>query len=73
MKKWHYFIIAAMFILIITNPRVKAFKDYLDVNTYSGLRRTSNFSFLAFINLMNIILQWRGIFFTLKSQNRHLI
>lgn len=43
MKKALYIIGAILLILIITNPGVRAFKEYLGMNTYNGLRRTSNF------------------------------
>lgn len=42
MKKIYYVFIGVL-LLIITNPNVKAFKDYLGYDSYSGLKRTSNF------------------------------
>jgi hypothetical protein len=43
MKKRYYIPLAILLLLIITNPGIKSFKDYTGVNTFSGLRRTSNF------------------------------
>ena len=67
MKKWHYCIIGALLILIITNPGVKAFEDYLGVNTYSGLRRTSNFFIFSFYKSDDYYFAMAGNFFHLKK------
>jgi len=42
MKKAYYAPIVIVLLLIITNPTVKDFKDYMGRNTYIGLHRTSN-------------------------------
>ena len=43
MKKWHYWVLGILVLLIITNPSVTSFKTYLGYTSYSGLRRTTNF------------------------------
>jgi len=43
MKKIYYVLIAILLLLVITNPGVKAFKDYLGYNSYGGLKRKYNF------------------------------
>ena len=43
MKKWHYWVIAVLLLLIITNPGTKAFKEHLGRDEYAGLKREYNF------------------------------
>ncbi|WP_419801339.1 hypothetical protein [Mucilaginibacter sp.] len=43
MKKSYYWIVGILLFLIITNPSVKAFKDYLGNTSYLNLRRENNF------------------------------
>lgn len=53
MKKKAFLIMGAVLLLfIITNPSVKAFKEYIGINTYQGLHRTHNF-FVASTYLYN--------------------
>jgi hypothetical protein len=70
-KKILYVIIAALILLIVTNPSQKAFKDYLGVNTYSGLRRTSNFLICSVYNDGDRYFAIAGNFFELKSEAWH--
>lgn len=42
MKKLYYFFIAILLLLIITNPTVKAFKDYKGISSIVGVQRISN-------------------------------
>ena len=42
MKRHYYFLIVFLLLLIITNPSVKAFKDYKGVPTIVGIKRISN-------------------------------
>jgi len=48
MKKALYVIGAIILILIITNPSVKAFKEYLGRESYDGLKRPLNLFICAF-------------------------
>ena len=43
MKKIYYVLIGVLILLIITNPSIKAFKEYLGVQSFNGLRRSVNF------------------------------
>src|ERR1700750_3265887 len=52
MKKGLYVIGAIILILIITNPSVKAFKDYLGHGNEGGLSRQANFF------IFSIYLNW---------------
>jgi len=43
MKKWHYWVIGILLLLIVTNPSAKSFKEYLGRDSYFGLIRKYNF------------------------------
>ncbi len=43
MKRSYYWLIGILLFLIITNPSIKAFKDYLGNEDYKHLQKKSNF------------------------------
>ena len=43
MKKGYYWLLGVLLLLIITNPSVKAFKDYLGKTSYINMRKENNF------------------------------
>ena len=47
MKKFWILISVLIIFLIITNPNMKNFKDYVGSNTYRDLRRLNNFLFFS--------------------------
>jgi len=50
MKKSYYVLITVLLLFIITNPSVKAFKEYLGRTNYSQLRRDYNFFLCGLYN-----------------------
>jgi len=48
MKKWHYWLISILLLLITTNPGMKAFKDYLGCKDCNVVKREYNFFVISF-------------------------